>query len=112
MAGVRELKRNIPLPILWLSRLIKQDDSNISFAYRPLSLENLNEQFEKYEELELNVLCTDTLIGKPHSFTQVFKNPNRTIRRGDFSNDGRLSKVYELKQHDEEFINSKLGKEF
>ena len=72
LAGVRELKQNIPLPILWLSRLIKQDDSNINFAYRPLSLVNLNEEFKKYEELELNVLCTDTLIGKPHSFTQVF----------------------------------------
>ena len=112
LAGVRELKRNIPLPILLLIRLIKQDDSNINFAYRPLSLINLNEEFKKYEELELNILCTDTLIGKPHSFTQIFTNPNRTIRRGDFSNDGRLNKVNELKQCDTEFINSKIGKEF
>lgn len=111
LAGVRELRRNIPFPILCLTRLIAQDEKNINFAYRPLSLENLNEQFEKYEELELNVLCTDTLIGKPHSFTQVFRNSNRTIRRGDFSNDGRLNKVEDLKEYDEEFINSKLGKE-
>ena len=108
IAGVRELKRNIPYPILKLIRFFKDDDSNISFAYRPICLNNLNELFERYEEFELNVLCIDSLIGKPHSFTHVYRKSHNPIERGDFSNDGRLNEVVELKEVEKEFIEKRL----
>lgn len=102
--GVRELTRNIPFPILFLKRHIKDDNSNIDFACRPLSLTNLNEEFDNYEEFELNILCTDTLLGKPHSFTRIFKKSRNPIERGNFTNDGRLNSITSLKDKEKEFI--------
>lgn len=103
IAGIRKLTRYIPKPILFFKRL-KNPNYTISFAYRPLTFENLNKMINEYEELELSVSCADTLTGRTHVFTQNFTLSKRSIFEGSFTNDGNLNKILPLKEDEEEFV--------
>lgn len=90
IVGVRELQRYIPT---WIVNKKRKKDSSytIEFAYRPLTFLNLDELSREYDEFELSVICTDTLIGKPHIYKKSFKTS--LIEEGDFTNDGRLNEI-------------------
>ena len=103
VAGVRRLTRYIPLPILFIKRLINPDYT-ITFAYRPVTFENLNLKKNEYEALELSVSCVDTLTGRPHVYLHEYPLSKRTILEGNFTNDGRLRKILPLTDEEKEFV--------
>lgn len=103
IAGIRELTRFIPRPILYLIRL-KNPEYNISFAYRPVTFNNLSKMINEYEELELSISCNDTLTGRTHLFKQRYPLSKRSIVIGNFTNDGRLNKILPLTEIESEFV--------
>lgn len=102
-AGVRRLTRYIPRPILFVKRLMNPDYT-ISFAYRPVTFENLEIKKNEYESLELSVSCVDTLTGRPHVYLQEYPLSKRSILEGNFTNDGRLRKILPLTDEEKEFV--------
>ncbi len=103
VAGVRRLTRYIPLPILFIKRLINPDYT-ITFAYRPVTFENLNLKKNEYEALELSVSCVDTLTGRSHVYLHEYPLSKRSILEGNFTNDGRLKKILPLTDEEKEFV--------
>lgn len=90
IAGIRELTRYELCFITFIKRKINPNYT-ISYAYRPLTYENLNEVFNEYDKLELSVKYTDSLIGRIHHTKKYFIKT--TITQGDFTNDGRLNHI-------------------
>lgn len=93
-------RNDIPCVCNWLrlsnyeskSIVLKERKKNkkytIGFTYRPYTYENIEKGFEdgKYDELELSVVCTDSLTGNRRFFTRVFNST--AFAEGEFSNDG------------------------
>ncbi|MBP3367346.1 MAG: hypothetical protein J6K96_10230 [Treponema sp.] len=87
VCGVRKLTRYEPKWIVWIKRKINKKYT-ISFAYRPLTYIDIAQGFKerKYDELELSIICTDSLTGNRRFFMRVFDST--AFAEGDFSNDG------------------------
>lgn len=81
------LSRYEPKWLVWIKRKINKEHT-ISFAYRPLTYENIAEGFKekKYDKLELSIICTDSLTGNRRFFKRVFDST--ALTEGEFSNDG------------------------
>lgn len=92
VCGVKFLSRYIPRWLLWIKRKLNSDYI-ISFIYRPLTYENLDNYFRerKYDALELTVVCTDSLSGRTHIFKELFKSA--PIVEGNFTIDGRRNSI-------------------
>lgn len=87
VCGVRRLTRYEPRWLVWIKRKIDKKYT-ISFAYRPLTYVDIAKGFKEkeYDELELSIVCTDSLTGNRRFFKRVFDST--AFAEGDFSNDG------------------------
>lgn len=87
VCGLRRLTRYEPNWLVWIKRKINKKYT-ISFAYRPLTYVDIVKGFKekKYNELELSIICTDSLTGNRRFFKKVFDST--AFAEGDFSNDG------------------------
>lgn len=81
------LSRYEPKWLVWIKRKINKKHT-ISFAYRPLTYENIAKGFKekKYDKLELSIVCTDSLTGNRRFFMRRFDST--ALAEGEFSNDG------------------------
>lgn len=87
ICGVRQLSRYEPNWLVWLKRKINKKHT-ISFAYRPITFEDLEKGFreKKYDKLELSIICTDSMTGNYRVFKKEFDST--AFAKGEFSNDG------------------------
>lgn len=81
------LSRYEPKWFVWVKRKIDKKHT-IGFTYRPHTYKDIANGFKKreYDELELSVVCTDSLTGNRRFFKRVFDST--TFVEGEFSNDG------------------------
>lgn len=81
------LSKRAPKWIAWIRRRMNKKYT-IGFTYRPHTYKDIAEGFKKreYDELELSVVCTDSLTGNRRSFMRVFDST--AFVEGEFSNDG------------------------
>lgn len=81
------LSRYAPKWFVWIRRKIDKKYT-IGFTYRPHTFKDIAEGFKKreYDELELSVVCTDSLTGNRRFFKRVFDST--AFAEGEFSNYG------------------------